>query len=104
MQVPVLVFEKQAEIAELCARTGARRLDVFGSAVREDFDPVRSDLDFVVVFKDLAPVAYAESFFSLKEGLEALFARPVDLVIERAIRNPYFLRRLAAERRAVYAA
>ena len=66
MQVPMLVFEKQADIAELCRRTGARQLDLFGSAVREDFDPVYSDLDFVVVFKDLAPVAYAESFFSQK--------------------------------------
>ena len=104
MQVPTLVSDKHADIADLCQRNGARRLDLFGSAVREDFDPVRSDLDFVVVFKELAPAAYAESFFALKEGLEALFARPVDLVVERAIRNPYFRQRVATERQAVYAA
>jgi predicted nucleotidyltransferase len=104
MQVPTLVTDRQADIADLCRRAGARRLDLFGSAVRDDFDPARSDLDFVVVFNDFAPVAYADAYFSLKEGLELLFARPVDLVVERAIRNPYFRQRLAAERQAVYAA
>ena len=79
----------------ICA--GARRLDLFGSAVREDFDPARSDLDFVVVFNYLAPAAYADAFFSLKEGLERLFVRSVDLVVERSIRNPYFWQRLASE-------
>ena len=104
MNLPKLVTDRQGDIADLCRRAGARRLDLFGSAVRADFDPVLSDLDFVVVFKDLAPVAYANAFFSLKEGLELLFARQVDLVVDRAIRNPYFRERLAAERQAVYAA
>ncbi len=104
MQLPTLVTDKQADIADLCRRAGACRLYLFGSAVREDFDPTRSDLDFVVVFNDLAPVAYADAFFSLKEGLERLFVRPVDLVVEQSIRNPYFKQRLASERQAVYAA
>jgi hypothetical protein len=104
MNVPMLVTERQADIADLCRRAGARRLDLFGSGVREDFDPARSDLDFVVVFEDLAPVAYADAFFSLKEGLEQLFARPVDLIVERTIRNPYFRQRLTSERQAVYVA
>ena len=104
MRVPPLVIAKQVDIAELCQRSGALRLDLFGSAVRDDFDPNRSDLDFVVAFDDLPPVAYADAFFSLKEGLERLFARPVDLVTERTIRNPYLRQRVAAERQPVYAA
>lgn len=104
MRVPPLVTVKQADIAVLCRLAGARSLDLFGSAVREDFDPKRSDLDFVVEFGELPPVAYADAYFSLKEGLERLFARPVDLVTDRAIRNPYFRQRLAAERQRVYAA
>ncbi len=46
---------------------------------------------------------YSNAFFALKEGLEGLFQRPVDLVVERAIRNPFFRRRLEEERQAVYA-
>ena len=104
MHLPTLVSDKQGDIADLCQRAGARSLDIFGSAIRDDFDPVHSDLDFIVVFEDLAPVAYADAFFSLKEGLELLFDRPVDLVVDRAIRNPYFRQRVALERQAVYAA
>ena len=48
MHVPPLVTAKQADIAALCRLAGARSLDLFGSAVREDFDPKRGDLDFVV--------------------------------------------------------
>lgn len=104
MQVPALVTERRDAIADLCRQAHARRLDLFGSAVREDFDVQSSDLDFLVVFEELPPVRYAEAFFSLKQGLERLFARPVDLVVERAIRNPYFKQRVSAERQLVYGA
>jgi hypothetical protein len=103
MTMPPLVTDRQQAIADLCRRAHARRLDLFGSAVRADFDPDHSDLDFVVVFEDLAPVELADAFFTLKEGLEGLFGRPVDLVVERAIRNPYFRARVDRERRAVHA-
>lgn len=104
MHVPAIVTAKQADIATLCRLAGARSLDLFGSAVRDDFDPKRSDLDFVVEFDELPPAAYADAFFELKEGLELLFARSVDLLTDRATRNPYFRQRLAAERQRVYGA
>lgn len=103
MTIPDLVAERREAIADLCRRARVRRLDLFGSAVRADFDPARSDLDFVVVFDELAPVELADAFFTLKEGLESIFGRPVDLVVERVIRNPYFRARLDWERWAVHA-
>lgn len=63
----------------------------------------RSDLDFLVEFGDATPAAYAQAYFSLKEGLEALFGRPVDLVTPINLTNPYFRRRVTAERETVYA-
>lgn len=91
------------ELEALCRRAGARRLDAFGSAVRADFDASTSDLDFIVEFEPLAPARYAEAFFSLKQALESLFGRPVDLVTEGSIDNPYLRRRIDAERRTLYA-
>jgi hypothetical protein len=91
------------EVAALCRSLGARRLDVFGSATRADFDPARSDLDFYVEFDDLPPASYAEAYFALKESLEALFGRPVDLITEASLENPYFREQVHAERQAVYA-
>ena len=91
------------DIVNLCRRTGARRLDIFGSAVRSDFDAVTSDLDFLVEFDDIPPADYAEAYFLLKEGLESLFGRPIDLVTASSLANPYFRSRLASESRNLYA-
>ena len=98
-----LLTQKQTEVAELCRSAGARRLDVFGSAVRPDFDPARSDLDFLVEFGDVAPAAYAQDFFRLKAGLEALFGRPVDLLTPSGLSNPFCRQRVVAERQTLYA-
>ena len=97
-----LVDSRRAQVAELCARLRVRRLDAFGSAVTGRFDPVSSDLDFLVEFEPLAPTNYAEAYFELKEGLESIFARPVDLVTESAVLNPYFRESLDACREQIY--
>lgn len=104
MPLPPLLTERRAAIAALCRRARACKLDLFGSAARGRFDPRSSDLDFVVSFEELPPVEYSDAYFTLKEGLEQLFARPVDLVVEQAIRNPHFKARVLAERQPVYAA
>jgi predicted nucleotidyltransferase len=98
-----LIEQKRNELAMLCRRFGARRLDVFGSAARDDFDPATSDLDFLVDFEDVPPADYAKAYFALKEGLEALFGRSVDLMTRNGLANPYLSERIAAELQTVYA-
>jgi predicted nucleotidyltransferase len=71
------------ELAALCRRFHVRRLDVFGSAARGDFDPARSDLDFLVEFA--AQEDELAGFLDFKAALEALLARRVDLVDRKAI-------------------
>lgn len=99
----ILLDQKRKEVADLCRRSGARRLDAFGSITRTDFDPLNSDLDFLVEFDAASPAAYAQAYFALKEDLEALFGRPVDLVTPSGLTNPYFRSRVVAERESVYA-
>ena len=91
------------DVAKLCREAGVQRLAAFGSVLRSDFDPEHSDLDFLVEFGDLPPPAYAQAYFTVKEGLERLFGRPVDLVSEAVLDNPHFRRRVESERRTVYA-
>lgn len=80
------------ELAELCRRFHVRRLDVFGSAARGDFDPARSDLDFLVEFS-VEDDALAH-FVDFKEALEAVLARRVDLVDRKAIEgSPNYIRK-----------
>lgn len=99
-----LVDSRTVEIAELCRRLRVQELDVFGSAVRGDFDSTSSDLDFIVEFEPMLPAEYAEAYFSLKEGLESVFDRPVDLVSSSSVVNPYFRDSIEASRRRLYAA
>jgi predicted nucleotidyltransferase len=63
-----LIDQHLDEIVDLCRKSGARRLDVFGSVLRSDFDPATSDLDFLVELDDALPAQYAQAYFSLKEG------------------------------------
>lgn len=88
----------------MCSRYGVRRLALFGSAVRDDFDPQRSDLDFLVDFQPLPPGGHSNAYFGLLRELESLFGRGIDLVEAGAIHNPYVLRSVEAEHRVVYAA
>ncbi len=79
------VLAHKAEIAALCRRFGVTRLEVFGSAARgEDFDPQRSDVDLLVQFTPEARFDFA-NFADLKDALEALFGRRVDLIDRPAI-------------------
>ena len=99
-----LVEKNRPELERLCERYHVRRFELFGSAAGQAFDQDASDLDFLVEFEDLEPVAYADVYFGLLEDLSSLFQRPVDLVVLSAIKNPYFLRGIEQSRTLLYAA
>ncbi len=92
------------QIARLCAAHQVRRLDLFGSARGTALPSPSSDVDFLVEFAPLTPAEYAQHYFALRESLSALLGRDVDLVVERAVRNPYFLARLQHSREPLFAA
>jgi uncharacterized protein len=100
-QVIALIEQKKAEVVALCRHFGVERLDLFGSATTGAFQPSVSDLDFIVRFAP-ASGSYLDRYLDFAEALEKLFQRRVDLVTERAIRNPYFRSGVEATRQAVY--
>jgi len=102
--LPPEIELRRAEIGEICARFGVRRLELFGSAVTGTFDAARSDLDFMVEFDPALRTRPFEQYFGLKEELEALFERPVDLVEAGASSNRYFLESVNKSLRLLYAA
>jgi uncharacterized protein len=64
----------------LCRRFSVRRLSAFGSVLRQDFDPERSDIDLAVEFGQSRRHGPADQYFSFKESLERLLGCAVDLV------------------------
>lgn len=99
--------DKRDALSDLCRRFGVARLELFGSGARaEDFDPGRSDADFLVTFTPGAGNDFVV-LENLKAALEALLGRPVDLVERPAIeasRNYIRRRRILAEAEPIYAA
>ena len=77
-------------VRQFCRERGIAKLEVFGSALRDDFRP-DSDVDLLCTLKpnsDCTLLGWADLQFKLAE----IFGRPVDLVSRWAIersRNPY---------------
>jgi predicted nucleotidyltransferase len=91
-------------LADICRRHGVTRLEIFGSAARGDFDPARSDADFLVTFQPAVRNDIG-ALDDLKESLDELLGRPVDLVERETIETSRnFIRRRAIlrEARTVY--
>lgn len=87
-----LVADKLDEIRELCRKRGVTYLALFGSAASDDFDPERSDVDFLVTFgREPEPRRFG-TYLNLERDLSELIGRSVDLVESGAIRNPFFRR------------
>ena len=80
------------------------KLELFGSAATDKFDPRSSDVDFLVLFQDMKPTDHANAYFGLLAELELMFSRKVDLVEVKAINNPYFLEVVEDTRTLLYAA
>ena len=101
MNVEVAI--RQAKLRELCQQFSVERLDLFGSAASDDFDPAKSDIDLVVTFgRTPADMDGASQYFGLLRSLEALFGRHVDLLEESAIQNRFMIRELSHTRIPVY--
>jgi hypothetical protein len=84
---------KGKELETLCKKNKVKSLFVFGSVTREDFNE-SSDIDLVVDFDENDPFKYTDLYFNLKNKLENLYKRQVDLIEERAIKNRFFKKEL----------
>ena len=90
------------EINNLCLQNKVKTLYVFGSVLTNQFSE-KSDIDLVVDIDSNDPFDYADSYFNLKFALQDLLKRPIDLLENKAIKNPYFLRNLDSSKSLIYA-
>jgi predicted nucleotidyltransferase len=98
------VASKLPQIEALCRQYSVKRLDLFGSAACDDFDPARSDVDFLVQFLPIERKGFDDVYFELHAELERLFNRSIDLVETEAISNRYFRKSIEETKVPIYAA
>ena len=88
-------------IKKLCEEYKVRTFSAFGSVTRDDFRN-DSDIDFLVDFNENDPFKYTDLYFQLKEKLEKLLKRQIDLVEERGIKNQFFKKELDETKILIY--
>lgn len=91
-------------IRAACERFQVVRLDVFGSALRDDFEPGRSDIDLLVDFGAMSPYEKPDAYFGLLDELRAILDSDVDLVMVGALKNRYIRDDVHRTKRVLYAA
>lgn len=96
---PLVAYKKQ--INELCVNHKVKSLYAFGSVLTDHFNN-KSDIDLIVDFNEIDLLDYADNYFDLKFSLQEIFNRSVDLLEERAIKNPYFMQALNQKKELVY--
>ena len=88
-------------IRSLCERYRVKTLYVFGSVLTSNFD-THSDIDLLIDFLDQDALQYTSNYFQFKFELEKLFNRKIDLLEERALKNPYFIENINQKKQLLY--
>jgi predicted nucleotidyltransferase len=88
-------------IRNLCKKYNVNSLYAFGSVLTDRFND-KSDIDMIVSFKKIPLEDYADNYFDLKFTLQDVLQRPVDLLEEQAIKNPFFLQNINKNKQLIY--
>ncbi len=88
-------------IKQLCEKHKVAKLYIFGSVLTDKFDQ-DSDIDLLVTFKPIKLEKYADNYFDFKFSLEDLLHRPIDLLEEKVIKNPFLKNSIDATKQVIY--
>lgn len=89
------------QIKQLCKEYKVKHFSAFGSVLTDKFSST-SDIDFVVDFHEKDPIKYTDLYFQLKDKLEQILKRQIDLIEERGIRNSFFRKEIDESKVVIY--
>ena len=89
------------DLNKICSLHHVEKMYLFGSALNANFKK-ESDIDFLVKFKPINLFTYFDNYMSLKEKLEQLFGRKVDLVEEQTLKNPILIQSINSNKSLIY--
>ena len=97
-----IIENNKSSIAKLCKENKVDKLYAFGSVLTDNFNE-NSDIDFVVSFNNqIKLLDYAENYFNLLFSFEDLFNKKIDLITEKSLKNPYFIKEVNETKQLVY--
>lgn len=98
-----LLTDNMDKIQALCKANNVKALFAFGSVCTNKFND-ESDIDLLISFNPMDYGDYADTYFDLADRFENLFQRPVDLVTDKSLSNPYFIDSVNQTKTLLYAA
>ena len=98
-----IITEKVNELKTLCNKYSVKSMYVFGSVCTEKFNDT-SDIDILISFKELSIEQYTDNYFELHYKLQDLFGRKIDLLTEKSLSNPFFIKGVEQTKQLIYAA
>lgn len=96
-----LLTENIEKIKTLCMANNVSTLFAFGSICTDKFNE-KSDIDLLITFKPMDFGDYADTYFDLADKFENIFQRPVDLITEKSLSNPYFIESINQTKTLLY--
>ena len=96
-----IIDDNIGKIRALCLNYNVKSLSAFGSVCTEKFDDA-SDIDLLISFNTMDFGDYADNYFLLAEKFEEIFQRPVDLITDKSLSNPYFINSVNRTKTHIY--
>lgn len=98
-----IVADKIEVLRQLCNTYKVKTMYVFGSVCTDKFNE-NSDIDILISFDNLSIDQYTDNYFDLHYKLQDLFGRNIDLLTDKSLSNPYFIKGLEQTKQLIYAA
>lgn len=102
MRVKQIIKSRLTDFKDLCVKHDVMVLYAFGSAVSEQFDSEKSDIDLLVEIDEMDPIERGEKLISLWDTFEDFFKRKVDLLTNSSIKNPYLRKSIDSTKILIY--
>lgn len=96
-----IIEDNKEKINALCQYYNVKALFAFGSVCTDKFND-HSDIDLLIAFNPMDFGDYADAYFNIAEEFEKLFQRPVDLITDKSLSNPYFINSLNKTKTLIY--
>ncbi len=98
-----IVADRIDDLKRLCNTFSVKSMYVFGSVCTDKFND-QSDIDILISFDNLSIDQYTDNYFDLHYKLQDLFGRKIDLLTDKSLSNPYFIKGLEQTKQLIYEA
>ena len=98
-----IVTDRIDELKRLCTVYNVKSMYAFGSVCTDTFND-SSDIDLLISFNNISIDEYTDNNFDLHYKLQDLFGRKIDLLTDKSLSNPYFIKGLEQTKQLLYAA